>query len=286
MASRIYQPLRSAILARNITPHLFPKANILPSGSTAARQASSSSSTFGLRNLPPHTSPPNASTVSFRDGAIPYRTVQLVDPETNHLLEPQTLRSILSTYDQNTHTLVLVNIEKEIPIVKLINKVEERQKERESEEKARLKKRMSIEEKEVQISWQSAQGDLLHKLNLAKSLLEKGDRVQVVFANRKRGENIGENKKQEIISTFHEELEQIGKKWKDDEIKGSIHVLFYNPLETTRNQVQNKVKDQENAKRKEKEEKKEARRRKEEERRAKAEARNAAKEQAQEAANI
>ncbi|WWC59268.1 uncharacterized protein I303_101818 [Kwoniella dejecticola CBS 10117] len=274
MASRISQPLRSAFIGSIARPQARPPAHLLPLVSVSLRHASSSSSTFGLRAPPPEAHP-----LSFKDAAIPYRTVQLVDPESNHLLDPQSLRSVLNTYDQSTHTLVLVNIEKEVPIVKLINKLEERKKERESEEKARLKKRMSIEEKEVQISWQSAQGDLLHKLNLAKTLLEKGDRVQVVFANRKRGENVGESKKNEIIGTFHEELEQVGKKWKDDETKGNIHVLYYNPLETTRNQVQNKVKDQENAKRKEKEEKKEARRRKEEERRAKAEARNALKEQ-------
>ncbi|WVF69867.1 hypothetical protein IAT40_004648 [Kwoniella sp. CBS 6097] len=237
-----------------------------------------SSSSFGIKKEIESEPDPNAHPLSYKDAAIPYRTVQLVDPTTNHLLDPQPLRAVLATYDQSTHTLVLVSVDKEVPIVKLVDKIEERRKERESEEKAKLKKKMAMEEKEVQVSWQSAQGDIKHKLDLAKSLLEKGDRVQVVFANRKRGETVPDPKKNEIIASFDEVLGEVGNKWKDDSISKGLWVLYYNPLESTRSQVQNKVRQAENDKRKEKEEKKEARRRKEEERRAKAEARAKAEE--------
>ncbi|WRT64959.1 uncharacterized protein IL334_001900 [Kwoniella shivajii] len=278
MAPRITTLIRS-ITTASATSSLQPVITARASSSRErlrfVRQASSSSSSspsFGLRAPAPEAHP-----LSYKDASIPYRSVQLVDPATNHLMDPQPLRSILQTYDKSTHTLVLVNIDRETPIVKLINKVEERKKERESEEKIRLKKRMSIEEKEVQVSWQSAKGDLSHKLELAKSLLEKGDRVQIVFANRKKSESISDPKKQEIISSFDTELDGVvGKKWKDDDKNKGLWILYYNPLESTRNQVQSKVKDQELAKRKEKEEKKEARRKKEEERRLKAEARAAA----------
>ncbi|WVR04507.1 hypothetical protein IAU60_001511 [Kwoniella sp. DSM 27419] len=274
MASVAFQPLRKALtaLARPARTRPLPSSGTATSQSAWTGSRAASSSSFGLRAPAPPAHP-----LSYRDGAIPHRHVQLVDPTTNQLLEPQPLRAILSTYDTATHTLVLVNVDRETPIVKLVDKVEERKKEREAEEKAKVKKRMAMEEKEVQVSWQSAKGDLDHKLGLAKSLLEKGDRVQVVFANRKRGEAVAETKRAQITASFDEVLGQVGKKWKEDDRSKGLWVLYYNPLESTRNEVQNKVKEQENAKRKEKEEKKEARRRKEEERRLKAEARAAAR---------
>ncbi|WVQ97912.1 hypothetical protein IAU59_005029 [Kwoniella sp. CBS 9459] len=280
---------RSGPLAVRSASSSTPSSPLSSSSSSSSfarsksRSSSSSSdhpegaSSFGIKRdaeLDPKVHP-----LSYRDAAIPYRSVQLVDPATNQLLDPKPLRSVLASYDKSTHSLVLVNVDKDVPIVKLVDKNEERRTEREREEKAKLKKKMAMEEKEVQVSWQSASGDIKHKLDLAKSLLEKGDRVQVVFANRKRGENVPDPKKNEIIASFDEVLGAVGNKWKDDSRSKGLWVLYYNPLDSTRSQVQSKVRQAENDKRKEKEEKKEARRRKEEERRAKAEARARAEEE-------
>ncbi|WWD20005.1 hypothetical protein CI109_104478 [Kwoniella shandongensis] len=279
-------PPRPSAVLRSIATSLRPIATttpqplvrLAPSKTTAyqhvraaSSSSSSSSSKFGIRAPPPPTNP-----LTLRDAQIPYETVQLVDPSSNALLAPQPLKSILSTYSTSTHNLVLVNVDREYPIVKLLEKEVERKKEKVQEDKARVKRLVGMEEKEVQVSWQSAQGDLTHKLSLAKGLLGKGDRVQVVFANRKRGEAVSENRKEEIVKGFDETLGEIGKKWKDDERTKGLWVLYYNPLESVRNEVAKKVVETDAAKKKEKEEKKEARRKKEEERRAKAEARAAA----------
>ncbi|OCF37469.1 hypothetical protein I316_00593 [Kwoniella heveanensis BCC8398] len=299
------QPTRTAVLSASSTSSPINHVTIRSASSSSSSSGSGSrpprflrpssssrsappstqnqyqSPSFGIKKEPDTQPDLNVHPLSFRDADIPYRTVRLVDPTTNHLLDPQPLRSILASYNQATHTLVLVSVDnKAAPIVKLVDKVEERRKERESEDKAKLRRKMALEEKEVQVSWQSAQGDIKHKLDLAKSLLEKGDsRVQVVFANRKRGENVPDPKKVEIIASFDQVLGEVGNKWKDDSRSRGLWVLYYNPLESARSQVQSKVRQAENDKRKEKEEKKEARRRKEEERRAKAEARAKAEEE-------
>ncbi|WWC87078.1 uncharacterized protein L201_001964 [Kwoniella dendrophila CBS 6074] len=284
MGSKFINLTRTAIASTSRLPITPARAPLLPSFSVRqTRQASSS--TFGLRAPPPEAHP-----LSYKDSSIPYKTVQLVDPETNHLLEPQSLRSILNSYDQSTHTLILVNLgnpndKQSIPIVKLINKIEERKKERNSEEKSKLKKKLNLNEKEIQISWQSELGDLKNKLNLSKNILEKGEsKLQIIFANRKKSENVSESKKQDIIKMFNDELiDHFGKKSKDDEknLKNGLYTLHFIPLDNVRNEIQSKIKDQQSIKQLEKQQKKEERRKKEEERRLKADAKFAA-EQAKE----
>ncbi|EAL20718.1 hypothetical protein CNBE0830 [Cryptococcus deneoformans B-3501A] len=218
----------------------------------------------------PRQTQPAAHPLSYRDSSIPHSVVRLIGPE--GLLPPQRLSSILSTYSTSTHTLALVSVDGEYPVVKLVSKAEERDREKEKEEKSKVKRKISMEEKEVQVSWQSAKGDLGHKLEMAKGILEKGDRVQVVFANRRRAEpGI---------------LEEVGKKWKEDDKNRGLWVLYYNPLDSVRQEVEKKVLEAEQAKKEEKEkakqEKLEARRKKEERRRQRAE--EMEKEKAEEAA--
>lgn len=238
----------------------------IPVKPTLARPASSGPS----RTRP---SQPAAHPLSYCDSSIPHPVVRLIGPD--GLLPPQRLSSIPPTYSTSTHTLTLVSVDGEYPVVKLVNKAEERDREKEKEEKSKVKRKISMEEKEVQVSWQSAKGDLGHKLEMAKGILEKGDRVQVVFANRRRAEPIHERQKDEIVALFEGTLEEVGKKWKEDDKNRGLWVLYYNPLDSVRQEVEKKVLEAERAKKKEKEEAKqeklEARRKKEERRRQRAE---------------
>ncbi|OXG81137.1 hypothetical protein C348_03498 [Cryptococcus neoformans Gb118] len=246
----------------------IPRARLIPIPITLilARPASSG---------PPRSrqTQPAAHPLSYRDSSIPHSVVRLIGPE--GLLPPQRLSSILSTYSTSTHTLTLVSVD-----------AEERDREKEKEEKSKVKRKISMEEKEVQVSWQSAKGDLGHKLEMAKGILEKGDRVQVVFANRRRAEAVNERQKEEIVAMFEGTLEEVGKKWKEDDKNRGLWVLYYNPLDSVRQEVEKKVLEAERVKKEEKEkakqEKLEARRKKEERRRQRAE--EMEKEKAEEAA--
>lgn len=161
------------------------------------------------------------------------------------------------------------------PIVKLLNKEDERAKLREAETKDRVRRKFAIEEKEVQVSWNSAVGDLRHKLDIARGILEKGDRVQLVFAPRSGGgggggNEVGQGRKDEIIRMFEEGLSGVGGKWREDERTRLTVVCYWQAKDAVRNERRKQVLEAEEEKRKEKEERREARRRKQEERERKA----------------
>ncbi|WVN87041.1 uncharacterized protein L203_102217 [Cryptococcus depauperatus CBS 7841] len=261
------------LLTRPLRQHLYaPFANIPPRN--AIFETLPPYIRFASSSARPQQPQVATHPLSYRDHSIPYSIVRLVSSHSG-LLPPQNLTEILSTYSTLTHTLVLVSVDGPHPVVKLISRAEERAKEIEKEERGKIRRKLEITEKEVQVSWQSAQGDLEHKLELAKDLLQRGDRIQVVFANRKRAQPMGDQQKEEVVGMFDSVLAEYGKKWKADDKSGGIWILYYNPLDTVRQEMEKKVLDQEVLKKlekeKTKEEKLEARRKKEDRRRQRAE---------------
>jgi len=114
---------------------------------------------------------------------------------------------------------------------------------------------------------------LSHKLSSARHILEKGDRVQLVFASRKggggkssEGSKITEGKKKEIVAMFEEGLAELGSKWREDNHEKGLWISHWQPRNEIRQAVKGKVLDKEVIKRQERDEKREARRRKQEER--------------------
>lgn len=164
--------------------------------------------------------------------------------------------------------MILVSLDP--PICKLLNKEDEKQKVRVAEVKAKLNRKTAVEEKEVQVSWSSALGDLRHKAALAKGILEKGDRATIIFAAKAGADKVGQEQQREIAGMFHRELEEIGVRWKDDEKSKGAWIQFWGPVASVREGRRAKVQEEEVGKRRERDEKKEARRRKEEERKARA----------------
>lgn len=199
---------------------------------------------------------------------IPHRTVQLVDPETNQLREPAPLHSI--KYDNTTHELRLVSDSP--PVVKLIDLAEEAEKAKLLEIKLKMNRKTAFEEKEVQISWTSADGDLQHKLDIAKGFLERGDRVNLVFAPKASGTptEISQNRKEEMIAFFESGMQEYGTTWRDRETTKTTDVIYWQAKSDIMKEKKVKVSEAELEKKRLKEEKKEARRRKEEERKLKA----------------
>lgn len=110
---------------------------------------------------------------------IKHRRVRLVDPETRLLTEPRTLRSIMESIDQRMEFVQLVRAEPE-PVVKVMNK-------RDVYERSKSQKPKSTKSltKEVQMTWETAAGDLAHKLGKVRDALEEGSRVDVVFTTKK-----------------------------------------------------------------------------------------------------
>jgi hypothetical protein len=157
--------------------------------------------------------------------------------------------------------------------VRLIEKREAQMKDKAAHDKAKKRRARAMETSEVQVSWESATGDLEHKVAVAKAILERGDRLELVFAHKKgaaqhtllSGSKL-EAAKQAALSMFAHELEGISIKWKEDLVTPKMTAMFYEPSRELRQEALKKVEEAEEEKAREKEKKKEERRRKEEER--------------------
>lgn len=270
---------RSALTAFSRTHRYLASRTVVPVSPFAGPSSSSVippcrrflSSTSRVRYINPKHASSSQSKDVPRDHGIPFRHVQLVNPETGSLEPPTSLASILRSFDHETHSLVLV--QSDPPIVKLLSREEERAKQRLAEAKERLRRKAAAEQKEVQISWGSADGDVMHKVDIARTILERGDRVQLVFAPRSGGgqaAEVGKQRKEELVTLFREALADVGMKWREDEVTKTTVVEYWQAQEGVRVEKRQKMTEKEVEKKKEKEEKKEARRRKEEERRRKA----------------
>jgi translation initiation factor IF-3 len=170
---------------------------------------------------------------NLRNENIPFATVVAVDPETGRLREPCSLTDILSTINRRTHFIELVSTPSGLgspnPIVKIINSKELREKEK-ARKLARPKSMM--QEKEIQLSWGVAEGDLAHKLEKVRKELERGHRVSLVYA-RKRGTPLPspgemERRLQETVDA----LADVGREWKARESKGFATVISLQKLQS------------------------------------------------------
>lgn len=216
--------------------------------------------------------------LTLRNGDIPHRSVQIVDEETNQLSEPVLLYQVLETFDHETHALKLVS--EDPPVAKIVNIVEDRRKEREHDARLKLAKRLAVEDKELQVGWHGAPSDMQHKLQTARAIVEKGDRVHLVFANRvsgggKRPKFVPDERKAQIISLFEDGMSDVASKWKEDERTKGLWVMYWHPQSSISTEVRAKVVDSIVDGKRRKEEQKEARRLKQEERVRKAKERQA-----------
>ena len=157
-------------------------------------------------------------------------------------------------------------------MVKLVDLAVEAEKAKLLEIKLKMNRKTAFEEKEVQISWASADGDLQHKLDIAKGFLERGDRVNLVFAPKASGSpaEVSQARKEEMISFFEEGMQEHGVTWRERETTKTTDVIYWQAKSDIMKEKKVKVSEAESEKKRLKEEKKEARRKKEEERKNKA----------------
>jgi hypothetical protein len=183
----------------------------------------------------------------------------------------------LSTYSTKTHYLHLVSTDP--PIVKLIEKKVQQEKDFLQEKKAKAKRARVMETSEVQITWESAKGDLMHKLGLIKNILERGDRVEIAFIHKPAhsGNLLAGAALKKVQETFpaltREHLVGIAREWKDERVEPAIRVIYFEPTKDIRDEVLKKLDESADEKSRLKEAKKQERRAKEEERLKRAKAR-------------
>ncbi|KAL2075473.1 hypothetical protein VTL71DRAFT_416 [Oculimacula yallundae] len=143
-----------------------------------------------------------------RDDEIQAWSVTLVDAD-GKLTEPRSTRDILSTLDRKTNSLVIV-VPGEPgvpPICKILNK----QQMRESE-KAKLKaaRGSGVTQKTMELNWAIGKNDLGHRMDKLRGWLEKGWKVDVVLAGKKKGRKATEEEAEALVKHIRGVLEEVG----------------------------------------------------------------------------
>jgi len=164
-----------------------------------------------------------------RNEAIPFPVVSLVDPETNALQPPTPLKTILaSIQDPKSYHVELV-ADTPHPIVRIVDTKEALLKYKEQKKHSRTVARAQ-EHKEIQMTWGVGSGDLAHKVNKVRQELQKGRRVDLIFAPKK-GQPVPTKQGMEIrLSQTLEALADIGKEYLPRDERKHIIALHLKPI--------------------------------------------------------
>ncbi|KAF7799101.1 hypothetical protein EIP86_010331 [Pleurotus ostreatoroseus] len=169
---------------------------------------------------------------NLRNDEIPFKTARLVDPTTNQLGPeidvPNLLNEIKYDRTKDEHgkerrkwQIVELVAEEPEPIVKLVDTRQAYRKTKEHAEQAK-----KLEEKEVQMSWSIAGGDLVHKSKKVREALEQGHKVNVVFAVKKGQAPIQPSQIPERLQQFMDLVSDIGQELKPPLIQGGTAVVY------------------------------------------------------------
>lgn len=159
---------------------------------------------------------------------IPYRSVRLVDPDTGHLNPPALLKSVLQAVASKTHFLELVSENPE-PIVRVICRKDRHEKLKEIKQKRKDSKR---EDKEIQLTWGVAAGDLQHKLKKVRQELQKGNRVSLVFAPKKGQSPLSAAQMASKVQETVDSLADVGKEWKLRDVQKATTAIHFQGINT------------------------------------------------------
>jgi len=167
------------------------------------------------------------------DEAIPYDSVQLVDPVTGHLVRT-TMKNLLNQDPTQKETIainrrkkyveLIAVVEETGPIVKIIDRGEAFAKKKAQQKKHASKR---VAHKEVQLTWSSAEADIAHKLTRAKEDLGKGSRVDVVFAVKHKHSPPTRVVMEKRVKATVEFMADVAREWKPSEWSPEIVAIFF-----------------------------------------------------------
>lgn len=206
----------------------------------------------GRRKAPP---PRITPTGRLRDSDIRIPFVRLVDPTSHELGPPLPLRQVIdhaqrlsaiapddaaasedvtaedgaakkkSTKYGRKYAVELVASQPEA-VVKLVDLQEEYHRLKDEHKKKRDGPKM-VEEKEVQMTWSVAAGDLEHKLRKVREALNEGDRVAIGFS-RKKGQIVLKREEMQMkMQELVDKLEPIAVEYKQRAFTTSSTALIY-----------------------------------------------------------
>ena len=178
---------------------------------------------------------------------IPYKYVRVVDPETRKPLPPRPLAEVVDSLVTDvqpkqgggppkisvTQFAQLVAPPSEATngyaLVKIVDRREAAAREKTQRLKAHASRKAS-EEKEIQFAWSIGAADVQHKLRKARHELERGVRVQLVFARKASGgseRDSGTRGKQNgLVAQVVEELTDVAREWRMRDERRNMVVVY------------------------------------------------------------
>lgn len=116
---------------------------------------------------------------------IPFDTVQVVNPETRKPDPPTSFRPLLGKLDKKRgdYYALVDQSHQPAPLIVLRNRKMEFDKRKAAKAASKVRK---TETKILEMTWSIEPGDLSHKLSKAKSHLEKGDSVEILFKPKRK----------------------------------------------------------------------------------------------------
>ena len=154
-----------------------------------------------------------------RDDKITARTVKLLDVDGKYVGD-KSLREVLQSYDPETHTLVNLTPQLELPTCRLFAKDALKQEESKQYQLKRSKNKQSGNPaqvtKELQVRWTVTRHDLEHKLEPGLAALRKGNRLDLAIGTRTRrgAKTVPEVEKQALLEVITGACDALGKEWK------------------------------------------------------------------------
>jgi translation initiation factor IF-3 len=178
---------------------------------------------------------------------IPYTYVRVVDPETRKPLPPRPLAEVVNNLATDiqpkqgggppkifvTQFAQLVappsDATNGYALVKLVDRREAAAREKTQRLKAQASRKAS-EEKEIQFAWSIGAGDVQHKLRKARQELERGVRVQLVFARKASGGSERDSRTREkqngLVAQVVEELTDVAREWRMRDERRNMVVVY------------------------------------------------------------
>ncbi|TAQ90598.1 hypothetical protein B7494_g1057 [Chlorociboria aeruginascens] len=204
---------QTQLLLRRSSPAAFP--NTAPKLFPPRRRC------YAISSRPE--SAPSKSGKYPRDDGISSREVIMVDRE-GKLQEPVPTREVLSSINRNTHSLIIVAMGEEgaPPICKIIDKRLAREQELARMKQAKqMKSNVGNIVKTLELNWAIDGNDLEHRLKKMKEFLEKGNRVEIVLAPKRKGKKASEEEAESLLEKIRENVKSVpgGQEWKKFEGK-------------------------------------------------------------------
>lgn len=154
-----------------------------------------------------------------RDDKITAKLIKLLDADGKYVGD-RPLREVLASYDAETHTLVNLTPQLELPTCRLYSLEQVRAEEARQYQQRRQKKKQPSNPaqvtKELQIRWTVTRHDLEHKLEPGLAALKKGNRLDLAIGTRTRrgAKPVAQEEKQALVDTICEQCDALGKEWK------------------------------------------------------------------------